>query len=389
MKGSYLPLTANAKPPLPPTMLSKVNSRPPSRSARSIDKALSVLTVVITLVGLCAWLQHAIGIKFTFQTTSSAAAPTSGPLTSLASMPLQPANPAFGTLAMYCEKNVWAGRTGNNLISIFSAALRAHVLGMDFKIIDCSHDLLDLSHFTLSDTTVLDVKESHAMTTAEAFKTFVASTGMRILPKEACCLRKSILSPLVKKIATSPAASKYHPDSLIIHIRSGDIYRAWPPPHSNYAPPPLAFYSLVIEEHQSRHSTGASVVIVTEIDNMSPLVEALLKQYPEDMIALQAGTLEEDVAVVLAARHLVASQGTFAYALAFASEQLATLYTFNKNLDTRVLCDAEQVRYRAVLPAFLDTWAASSEQIQYLLEYPAENLTRSSLKPNKSYCGTI
>jgi len=44
-----------------------------------------------------------------------------------------------------------------------------------------------------------------------------------------------------------------------------------------------------------------------------------LKLYPPGTITLQAGTLEKDVAVVLAARLLIASQGTFAYALALAS----------------------------------------------------------------------
>ncbi|KAG7668115.1 hypothetical protein NADE_005160 [Nannochloris sp. 'desiccata'] len=372
-------------------MLSKA-SKP--HSSRGIDKILSVLTASITLIGLFAWLHHAKGLNVMFQSTTAAVhtpavAPAAWPLTSLPSLP---SNPTFGTFVMYCEGNKWAGRTGNNIISVLSAALRAHALGMDFKIINCTHDILDLSHLSLdpgNDLSILNVKESDMMSTSGAFKTFVTSTGMRILPKEACCLKNNILPPLLKKITTSPAASKYSPDSLIIHIRSGDIYRDWPPVHANYGPPPLAFYTQAIEEHQSRHSSssGPSIIIVTELQNMSPLVEALLKLYPPGTITLQAGTLEEDVAVVLGAQHLVASQGTFAYALAFASEQLKTLYTFNKNLDWRVLCNAEVVRYRAVLPEFLEKWKASSEQIQYLLDYPAKNLTRTALEANTGYCG--
>ncbi|KAG7668110.1 hypothetical protein KSW81_002013 [Nannochloris sp. 'desiccata'] len=80
---------------------------------------------------------------------------------------------------------------------------------------------------------------------------------------------------------------------------------------------------------------------------MSPLVEALLRLYPPGTITLQAGTLEEDVAVVLGARHLVASQGTFAYALALASPNLETLYMFNNivhALDERAFwCDVNKV----------------------------------------------
>ncbi|KAG7673179.1 hypothetical protein KSW81_006393 [Nannochloris sp. 'desiccata'] len=80
---------------------------------------------------------------------------------------------------------------------------------------------------------------------------------------------------------------------------------------------------------------------------MSPLVDALLRLYPPGTITLQAGTLEEDVAVVLGARHLVASQGTFAYALALASPNLETLYMFNNivhALDERAFwCDVNKV----------------------------------------------
>ena len=325
-----------------------------------------------------------------FQTTTATAtteAPAAGPLSSL---PFLPGNPTLGTFIMYCKDKKWAGRTGNNIISVFSAALRAWTLGMDFKIVDCTHDLLDLSHLSMdpeNDLSTLNVKESDMMSTDEAFKTFVTSTGMRILPKEACCLKSSIFPPMLKKITTSPSASKYHPDSLIIHIRSGDIYSDWFPVHPNYGPPPLAFYTQAIKEHQSRHSSSeARIVVVTELENMSPLVDALLKLYPSDTITLQAGTLEEDVAVVLAARHLVASQGTFAYALAFASEQLKILFTFNKDLDWRVLCNTELIRYSAVLPEFLEKWTASLLQIQYLLEYPVENLTRTALEANPGYC---
>ncbi|KAL4525996.1 hypothetical protein Ndes2437B_g07269 [Nannochloris sp. 'desiccata'] len=362
-------------------------------SSRGIYNFLAISASSITVIVLLKLISQESGVKCMFQTTTSAVAPADPPLSSLPSLP---ANPTFGTLVMYCEGNKWAGRTGNNIISVFNAALRAHELGLDFKIVNCTHDLLDISHLSFwsnetgNDLSSLDVK--HMISASSAFYLFKTSSGKAVSPVSACCLRKSILPPLLRRLRTSPAASKYHPDSLIIHVRSGDIYRKrGPPVHSGYGPPPLAFYTRVIEEHQSRHSSssGPSIIIVTELQNMSPLVDALLGMYPQDVITLQAGTLEEDVAVVLGARHLVASQGTFAYTLAFASETLETLYTFNKNLDWRVLCDVELVRYKAVLPEFLEKWKASSEQIQYLLDCPAQNFTRTTVEANKSYCNNM
>ncbi|KAG7673175.1 hypothetical protein Ndes2437A_g01308 [Nannochloris sp. 'desiccata'] len=318
-------------------------------SSRGIYNFLAISASSIAVIVLLKLISQESGVKCIFQTTTSAVAPADPPLSSLPSLP---ANPTFGTLVMYCEGNKWAGRTGNNIISVFNAALRAHELGLDFKIVNCTHDLLDISHLSFwsnetgNDLSSLDVK--HMISASSAFYLFKTS--------------------------------------------SGDIYRKrGPPVHSGYGPPPLAFYTRVIEEHQSRHSSssGPSIIIVTELENMSPLVDALLGMYPQDVITLQAGTLEEDVAVVLGARHLVASQGTFAYTLAFASETLETLYTFNKNLDWRVLCDVELVRYKAVLPEFLEKWKASSEQIQYLLDCPAQNFTRTTVEANKSYCNNM
>ena len=54
------------------------------------------------------------------------------------------------------------------------------------------------------------------------------------------------------------------------------------------------------------------------------------------------------MAVVLAARHLVVSQGTFALSLGLASSKLDILYTFNNKmqvLDDRVFCDVTVVQF--------------------------------------------
>jgi len=392
LQGMQAPLKRGE---LPPPNASKAPLFP-----CGVFKLLAILASSIIVIVLLKWTTQQNRVNCMFQTTPVAAA--AGPSNSL---PALPGNPTYGTFLMYCEEyegeHFWFGRTGNNIISLFSAALRAHSVGLDFKIVNCTHDLLDISHLSLDpgDVSHLDIQDT--ISAYNAYWNYRTSTGVFVLPVSSCCLKKSILPPLLRNISTSPSASKYHPDSLIIHIRSGDIYKNdWGPVHPKYGPPPLAFYTRAIEEHQSRHSSsgsssggGASIVIVTELENMSPFVDALLGMYPQDMITLQAGTLEEDVGVVLAARHLVAAQGSFAYALALTSEQLETLYifknNFNEQYDDRPFCDIDLVRYTAVLPDFLTNWTASSEQIEYLFEYPAENLTQTIIEGDRYYCNGV
>ncbi len=132
----------------------------------------------------------------------------------------------------------------------------------------------------------------------------------------------------------------------------------------------------------------AIIVIVTEMDNIPPLVEALLNLYPKGMIKLQAGTLEEDVAVVLGPRHLVVSQGTFAYALALALHNLETVYMFNNivhALDDRAFCNIKKVHHYAPRGGkYIARWEPT--QIQYLMNFKATDLEEAAYEGSNSTC---
>ena len=287
---------------------------------------------------------------------------------------------SFGSLILYCGGNWfdnWYGRTGNNILSVFNAALTAKMLGLKFAIRNCSHSIMDLTPLTIDHLQGVKDEKQLFLTPTDAFYLHMDPETGLTLPLEACCMRRSILTPLVKHLTTanSAAASKrYSPDALVIHIRSGDIFDKEGSIHPSYSPPPLAYYQEIIEEHsiQSRE-----IVLVTQNDHMSPLVAPLLEIYPH--IKIQAGSLEEDVAVVLAARHLVVSQGTFAWALGLASSKLETLYTFNGDLDYRAFCNADVVRF-TTSDWMIKEWTASDAQIEYLLDFPRGSMRKSILR---------
>jgi hypothetical protein len=359
--------------------------------------ALKAVSIIVSIVWFSnAWPMHAERDLSPPLTKNNAAA---GALSSALSSPLQ-----RGAVILQCGPNFqqqWYGRLGNNILSIFNAALDAQSRGLGFSLKDCSHPVLDLISYDYYNnsnfrTTRSDIKQS--LTPAEAFFINIYDYPQQlgglelILPfPAACCSKRRILTPLLEKYYSHPAAFKYSADALVMHIRSGDVFDRTRPAEYRYSPPPLAYYTRVIAEHQSRHSTHGNIVIVTEMDHISPLVSALLENYPEGMITLQAGTLEEDVAVVLAARHLVASQGTFAYALALGSHNLETLYMFNNivhALDERAFyCDVKKVyNYSPKGGRYIEQWEASEAQIKYLMNFKKDDLVASVCETSNSTC---
>ena len=182
-----------------------------------------------------------------------------------------------------------------------------------------------------------------------------------ILPLQACCLRRTMLEPLFEGYANLPATLNYSEDALVIHIRSGDIFNRNITIHPMYSPPPLAYYQEIIEEHSMQ---SREVILVTLNKHMSPLVAALLEIYPH--IKIQAGSLEEDVAV--------------AWALALASSKLETLYTFNNKMhimDDRVFCDVIVVQIST--EEYFSRWEATDEQIAHVMAIPRSDLRRKTL----------
>lgn len=92
--------------------------------------------------------------------------------------------------------------------------------------------------------------------------------------------------------------------TLVIHIRSGDIFCE--KPHPGYVQPPLWFYQTILAEQP-----WLNVFLVCE-DTKNPVINRLCADFP--MIQLRSGTFAEDFAVLCHARNLVGSFSTFTHA---------------------------------------------------------------------------
>ena len=165
---------------------------------------------------------------------------------------------------------------------------------------------------------------------------------------------------------------------LVIHLRAGDIF-SMRRPSGGYTQPPLAFYRLCVDFARVR--LGARRVILVYEDDGNPCIGALKDWLGEIACPCvsQSRTLEEDLAVLLAARHCVFSRGTFGPAVAILSENLRTVFHYWTETSFTVMPDISGVRNvvvddvaNAYIPA--DGWRNTAEQRQMMLDYPVENL---------------
>lgn len=161
-------------------------------------------------------------------------------------------------------------------------------------------------------------------------------------------------------------------DDLVMHFRGGDVFDT-EDIKPGYWQPPLAYYLAVFERDCPRR-----VWLVSE-DRRNPTVagieEALRLRGVE--VIVQSGTLLDDLRVLLSARRLVASVGTFVPAVALLSSNLETFYQFSRQphpvlalKGIRVACayDAKG-EFMATVAA---RWGARSEQLAMMMSYPID-----------------
>jgi hypothetical protein len=167
-------------------------------------------------------------------------------------------------------------------------------------------------------------------------------------------------------------------DQLVIHIRSGDVFKVRPP--RRYAQPPLNFYTLIISALREAGEIN-SVCLVSE-DGSNPCVGALSDYLGRTGLPFrkQSGTFAEDAAVVFGARRVVFGVGTFGLGVAATSDRLREVYAFrHRNFDafpahTRVWLVEAGDDY---IPR--DGWTGSPEQLALMISYPADRLELKKL----------
>ena len=165
-----------------------------------------------------------------------------------------------------------------------------------------------------------------------------------------------------------PTLEPFDEDTLVVHIRGGDIIeREYERPH-NYVQNPLSYYLALIEDFKN-------VIVVVEPNSNNPVVPELQKI---DRLKFQSLSVVEDYATLLAAKNLATSGvGTFAVSAALCSQNIQNLYTSNayltEHLNCSMLYDTDvtvyEVELKDYIPVYPCSWKNDAAQRKLMLDY--------------------
>jgi hypothetical protein len=158
-------------------------------------------------------------------------------------------------------------------------------------------------------------------------------------------------------------------DTLVIHLRGGDVFRGGDKAILNYVQNPLSFYENLIIKFRK-------TIVVTEPGNKNPIAEALARN---SSVIIQSSTIEEDFGLLLSAQNIASSGvGTFAVAAAICSTRIKNFYCSDAYLtehlnpemlgDINVHCTVLGDNYVKI-----GSWSGGDEVVQLMLNHRIDN----------------
>ena len=158
-------------------------------------------------------------------------------------------------------------------------------------------------------------------------------------------------------------------NDIVIHLRSGDVFRKYRPP-PGYILPPLSFFISLLEKLPNKEK-----IIVLAEDDRNPILGEFQQRYPQ--LEWKKQSLEEDIAILLGAKNLIESFGTFTPSLLLLSKNIKNIYrsSYQLNLQKEFfpnvnfpnvnieIVDLEEYRN------LMYPWKNTKEQIKIMLEY--------------------
>lgn len=256
----------------------------------------------------------------------------------------------------------WYGRLGNNIQQICNGILYSKIRGDGFVSPD--HDLIEQIVLDHERKTMLRPNRFFHYNTEN--KDFDIDTNY--LYQNIGVIAKKYIVPAFK----FSVDKSFDDDTLVIHIRSGDIFAHEHNPPHDYVPNPLCYYLNLIEEYDK-------IIVVTEPDNHNPIIDELKKI---EKVTIQSKSVGEDFATLMRAKNLASSgTGTFAVAAALCSSNLKNFYCtdlyLNEHLNPEMLMKCESVKvYMMELKNYirLNNWKNDEDQRKFILEYKNESI---------------
>lgn len=165
-------------------------------------------------------------------------------------------------------------------------------------------------------------------------------------------------------------------DTLVIHIRGGDVFDHVYEVPFNYVQNPWVYYERLIEEF-------SKIIVVAEPEfssntstiNQSPILKKLQSI---DKVEIQSSSVSEDYSTLLSAKNLATSGvGTFAISAALCSRNIKNLFVTNlcltEHLNYNMMIDTDIIVHEMELPEYIPvypcSWKNDEIQRKFMMEY--------------------
>lgn len=253
----------------------------------------------------------------------------------------------------------WYGRFGNNIQQICNGILFSETNGNGFFTPE--HELIEKVFFNFCETSTINSNRFFHYNTAN--KDF--DIDIDYLYSNIGKIAKEYVTPNFK----FNVEQCFDDNTLVIHIRSGDIFQIeFNPPHV-YTPNPLQYYLNLIEKYDK-------IIVVTEPDDYNPIINELKKI---KKVTIQSKSVAEDFSTLLRSKNIATSgTGTFAVAAALCSTNIKNFYCsnlyLNEHLNPEMIISSGITVHMLNLNNYIKTneWTNSTEQRKFILEYSDE-----------------
>ena len=252
----------------------------------------------------------------------------------------------------------WYGRLGNNIQQCAIGTMVAQEVGGTFKQ-ELDHDIIEKYETTFGSSSEEQVSKFFYW--EGPYREVTLSSGIITRSMRQVC--KEFVFPHLRVSRVSVPD-----DTIVIHIRSGDVFDKGVANPDQYVPNPLDFYRQLLDSFDK-------ALVVTEPDEYNPVVEELKRH---SKVTVQSLSVEEDFATLMGARNVASSGvGTFAVAAALCSQRIERFYCSNvsisEHLNWHMLVGKEVEVHCMHLDNYIKTgeWRNTDEQRQFILDYKA------------------
>lgn len=262
---------------------------------------------------------------------------------------------------MYLIIKGWKGRLGNNILQLIHSLTYANYYKLNLiikkhkyfkkeKIILFSDNIENKflydenNDFTNRNVKITGFKNSDILFENIVNKKFI---------------RKQLLNIFKIKIKKD---QYYNDKTLIIYIRSGDIFNERI--HPKYISAPYYYYDYILQKYKEKYNNY--ILVAENLDN--PVIKKILKKHP--YIIWNKNNLKDDLKIVLGSSHIVSCIGTFISSLSWIATNMKKVYlpsfVTKKNYYSKL--EFEKIEL-SEFKEKIGKWKNTKEQHELLLNY--------------------